>query len=455
MRRKKGYGGIIFLMILIALIAGGVYVYTSSTFERNAPEITIDSNGYWNGRAPLKIAMKDQSGIVSYKISMHTGKGETVLDESTLSTPEHAKTFELKVPEQLIAPDTTSVTLEVTARDASRWNFFAGNRADKTQTLSIDARRPQVSIVTNSYKIVQGGSAIVVFRVEDEHLKDFYVETSFGKRFKAEPFYADHYYAALIAWPVTEENFRAYVVADDIAGNETRAYIPLRLVNVKYKVSKIKLSDRFLNGKVAELAQTFGAPANADAIQRFLFVNETLREKNEKVIQKLTSAVPDTRINGFTQKPFYPLRDAAVVARFGDHRFYYYKGQQVSEAYHLGLDLASVKMAKIVTKNPGEIVFADNNGIYGNMPVLAHGLGLYTIYGHCSSIKVPKGTHVNAGAQIATTGMSGYAMGDHLHFGVLVQGIEVLPQEWMDKHWIKVSITDVLSDAKKLIGLRK
>ena len=42
-------------------------------------------------------------------------------------------------------------------------------------------------------------------------------------------------------------------------------------------------------------------------------------------------------------------------------------------------------------------------------------------------------------------------MGDHLHFGVLVQGVEVRPQEWMDRQWIKLNITDVIKNAKRII----
>ena len=51
----------------------------------------------------------------------------------------------------------------------------------------------------------------------------------------------------------------------------------------------------------------------------------------------------------------------------------------------------------------------------------------------------------------ANTGSTGAVFGDHLHFGVLVQGVEVNPIEWMDKNWIKTRITDILADAKKQI----
>lgn len=46
-------------------------------------------------------------------------------------------------------------------------------------------------------------------------------------------------------------------------------------------------------------------------------------------------------------------------------------------------------------------------------------------------------------------------MGDHLHFGVLVQGVEVLPSEWMDKRWIKLNVLDIIKDAKKMIDMEE
>jgi murein DD-endopeptidase MepM/ murein hydrolase activator NlpD len=120
-------------------------------------------------------------------------------------------------------------------------------------------------------------------------------------------------------------------------------------------------------------------------------------------------------------------------------------------SYHVGYDLASTKMASIRASNPGTVVYADENGIYGNMPMIDHGLGLYTLYGHCSQILVKEGDHVNAGEVIAKTGTTGLALGDHLHFGMLVQGIEVRPVEWFDGKWIKKFIDNVFREADKII----
>jgi murein DD-endopeptidase MepM/ murein hydrolase activator NlpD len=142
-----------------------------------------------------------------------------------------------------------------------------------------------------------------------------------------------------------------------------------------------------------------------------------------------------------------------VVASFGDHRFYYKqtKDNIVSQSYHLGLDLASVKMAPILSTGTAKVVGHTSNGIYGNMPALYHGLGLYTIYGHCSNVLVNKGDIVTNGISIAQTGKTGLALGDHLHFGVLIQGVEVSPYDWMRQDFIDRNILDIIKKAKSLV----
>jgi len=457
MRRKKGMGGLLFAAVVVIGIGGAFFVFNSAMFERELPEVHVASGPYWDGRTPLKVTFSDaQSGLKRYKVAViGSDAAPRTVAEETFATPVAAKELSLKAASLLSGNRSEQITLRISVGDASRWHFFAGNSVEIEKTLTIDGRRPNVSVVANSYKITHGGAALVVFRAEDEHLDSVYIDTVFGKRFKVQPFYAKGYYIALIAWPVTEERFRADVVARDLAGNESRVYIPLHLKEKHYKVSKINLSDQFLGGKVTDLAYMYGVEADANALERFRFVNETLRVKNEALIHDITSRLPETAVETFSQRPFYPLKNGKVVAGFGDHRLYYYEGEQVSESYHLGLDLASIKMGEIMTQNPGDIVFANENGIYGNMPILAHGLGLYTLYGHCSSLNVAEGDHVSKETEIARTGTSGYAMGDHLHFGVLVQGVEVRPEEWMDRQWIQLNVTDVIDDAKSIIKRRQ
>ncbi|MEE6564493.1 M23 family peptidase, partial [Campylobacter coli] len=72
-------------------------------------------------------------------------------------------------------------------------------------------------------------------------------------------------------------------------------------------------------------------------------------------------------------------------------------------------------------------------------------------YGHCSSKSVELDEILSKKSVIGRTGVSGLALGDHLHFGVLVQGVETRPEQWQDKKWIENNIYNVLNEGKKII----
>jgi murein DD-endopeptidase MepM/ murein hydrolase activator NlpD len=138
-------------------------------------------------------------------------------------------------------------------------------------------------------------------------------------------------------------------------------------------------------------------------------------------------------------------KNAANMARFGDHRSYYYKGVKVDEQDHLGVDLASVANSPVQASNHGRVVYADKLGIYGFTVVIDHGQGLASIYGHLSKIDVTQGQDAKKGDIIGSTGDTGLAGGDHLHFGIMVSGVYVNPIEWWDDHWIEDNISAKLA----------
>ena len=456
MRRGRNGSGIIG-WILVVLVLGAVgFMGFSPKFERQAPQVSISQDGYWNFRDPIHVNIQDVSGLKSFKATLSTPHDEWVVVDDNTPSLETKKTFDVLPPKGVRRVEATSVTLKIEATDNSLWGLFMGNTFKQEYTLVIDQHQPILAIIGNSYKIQKGGSAIVIFKAEDTHLQSLKIQTNFGKTFIAQPFMKEGYYASLVAWPVQEASFSATVIARDSAGNEARSGVPLRLKDHEYRVSNIELSDAFLDGKIAELANTYDQTAGVtDRLEQFRIINEKVRSDNEKVIHEITSKVSNTMITDFNPQPFYPLVNGQKVADFGDHRIYSYKGQQnISNAYHMGLDLASVHMGSILASNGGKVVFAQPNGIYGNLPIIDHGFGLYTLYGHCSELHVQEHDNVSIAQEIAKTGLSGYAMGDHLHFGVLVQGIEVRPEEWMDTKWIYDNVTSVIESAKVIINQR-
>ncbi|MGH9581759.1 MAG: M23 family metallopeptidase, partial [Bryobacteraceae bacterium] len=76
-------------------------------------------------------------------------------------------------------------------------------------------------------------------------------------------------------------------------------------------------------------------------------------------------------------------------------------------------------------------------GIYGNCVIIDHGYSLDSLYGHMSKLLVKPGEMVKKQQQIGISGSTGMAFGDHVHFSMLIDGIEVNPKEWWDPHWIQ------------------
>jgi len=95
------------------------------------------------------------------------------------------------------------------------------------------------------------------------------------------------------------------------------------------------------------------------------------------------------------------------------------------------------------------VSYAGALGIYGNTVIIDHGFGLCSLYSHLSSVAVAQGDSVKKGARIGRTGETGLAIGDHLHYGVYIQGVAVLPLEWWDAKWIRDNVTGKLSRPKK------
>ena len=97
--------------------------------------------------------------------------------------------------------------------------------------------------------------------------------------------------------------------------------------------------------------------------------------------------------------------------------------------------------------NAGQVAWVGPLTIYGNTVVLDHGLGLQTLYAHLSSVDVKLGDRVTRGQTLGRTGTSGLALGDHLHYEVLIHGVSVTPLEWWDARWIRDHIGKPLREA--------
>src|SRR5258705_363697 len=145
--------------------------------------------------------------------------------------------------------------------------------------------------------------------------------------------------------------------------------------------------------------------------------------------------------------PFVQPRNTKVFSNFAETRTYLYEGQTVDTQVHVGFDLASTKQSPVPAANSGQVAFAGPLTIYGNTVIVDHGLGLQTLYAHLSTIDVKMGDAVTKGQELGRSGSTGLAVGDHLHFEVLVSGVSVTPVEWWDGKWIRDRVNKPLKQA--------
>lgn len=102
-----------------------------------------------------------------------------------------------------------------------------------------------------------------------------------------------------------------------------------------------------------------------------------------------------------------------------------------ASTYHQGVDLDTGTGWTVVASRAGIVTVAGYGSSAGNYVKIDHQDGFSSIYMHLNSYCVSTGQIVSAGQQIGTTGATGVATGDHLHFGIALNGVWVNPCDYV------------------------
>jgi murein DD-endopeptidase MepM/ murein hydrolase activator NlpD len=334
--------------------------------------------------------------------------------------------------------------LEINARD-TLWRPRPARGPRLVHRFTVDLTPPKLELKTATGYIKHAGAGIVVYRPEGAMRSGVRIGNEF---FPGVPGLAQDpaVHVALFVIPYNTPAVAPSVVAVDEAGNERVIGVPVTFLPVHFPKDTINLTEAFLRRKMPELApQTPGTAGTDVLLQAFLRVNGEGRKGFEAKNREIGSgeSSPKPLWTGvFRQQP-----NTKVFANFPEERTYQMDGRTVDTQWHLGIDLASNKQSPIEASNAGRVVFTGPNGIYGNMVMVDHGLGLMSLYGHLSDIAVKVGQNVQKGEALGRSGETGLAGGDHLHFALLVRGVYTSPIEWWDDHWLKDRIAKPLVDA--------
>jgi murein DD-endopeptidase MepM/ murein hydrolase activator NlpD len=114
---------------------------------------------------------------------------------------------------------------------------------------------------------------------------------------------------------------------------------------------------------------------------------------------------------------------------FGNRRSY---NGSAYDYFHTGLDFCGTRGVDIYAPAPGVVVYTGQMIVRGNSTVIDHGWGVYTAYAHQSEIFVEVGDPVEKNQLIGLIGDTGRVTGPHLHWEVIVGGVQVDPMDWLE-----------------------
>ncbi|WP_290923029.1 M23 family metallopeptidase [Halodesulfovibrio sp.] len=428
-----------FFIVFLSLICGGAIAGWLLFKDQQGPIVAVDKeNARVNKNSTVTISLHDVTSELK-NLSIAVRKNSKTIPLYSTDFELGKKSITLNVP--LANADVSDGAFEmiVTATDTSLAAFGKGNTTRKVISMRMDNTPPSIAIKSLPPNIWQGGTGVIAYTVsEPVDTSGVKVNDLFFPGYKQ----ADGTYICLFAFPhdIDKKEYNPTAYAMDIAGNVYNQPFSINPLSRKFRHDKIRLSDRFLNTKMPAFAKD--TPNAKTNLERFLVVNKQIRKENRAALIKIGR---QTSSSILWKSKFLRFPNSATRAGFGDRRSYMYNGEVIDQQTHLGLDLASRKQSPIPAANKGTVVYTGNLGIYGNVVIVDHGLGLQTLYAHMTEIRTSVGSVVNQGDVIGISGSTGMSGGDHLHFGVIVSGIPVTPVEWFDPRWIQYNITDRLN----------
>jgi murein DD-endopeptidase MepM/ murein hydrolase activator NlpD len=430
-----------FRNFLVLVLVIGILAVFVAFLRGGAPQISVAQSPRAVGmHTPLTVTIASGMGIKEAK-AYYEQSGRTFLlaDQSTglgrkwLLAPRNGRQMTLNLQTgrgDVAGLQDGRADLVIEASTAN----LRGSKATFRRTVEIRSTPPQVSAVTTQHYVNQGGADMIVYTVSASATQSG-VEVA-GHFFPGwqMPKAAPGTMFAMFAFPYdAPADARFELVARDDAGNETRQSFPIKTFPRSFPARPMQITDDFIQRVVMQIiANTPEISDQHDPLKNFLLVNRDLRRSNA---QKLAELSKQTVQQFLWHGPFTRL-SAATEASFADHRFYMYNGQRIDDEYHLGIDLAGTQHMPILAANSGRVVMAQYFGIYGNAVLLDHGFGLMSLYGHMNDFSVKPGDTVQQGQLLGHSDTTGMAAGDHLHFSILLDGVQVNPKEWWDPHWI-------------------
>ena len=128
-------------------------------------------------------------------------------------------------------------------------------------------------------------------------------------------------------------------------------------------------------------------------------------------------------------EPFARPVPGPPTSTFGTRRFF--NGEPRNP--HPGLDLDADSGAEVRAAGAGEVVMAQELYYSGNLVIVDHGGGLFTLYAHLSKMLVEEGQRIEPEQVLGLVGATGRVTGPHLHWGAKIGSLPFDPTALLDE----------------------
>lgn len=430
-------------IVVVLAVAGAIVLAALSA----TPTITMQPPVSVIGAStPVKVQVTGPYGLRRFSAVLDQGgQRYTVYEQQQparrllfMRKPEAAHTYAFAAgKQQAPALKAGKANLVVEAQS----NDFLARTVSATYEVAVVLEPPRLTVDEAQHYINQGGSELVTFTVSGDWSEAGVKVGPYTFRSFPLPGHPANERFSLFGFPWDLPAVTVpHVYARNAAGTEVTGRFWFKVFPKPFRARDLEINDAFLDKVVNQIDPA----GKGDLLARFLHINRDLRKQNNQTLADLRLKSEEKVLwNG----PFVQLANSQVEAHFADVRNYVYQGKKVDQQVHLGFDLAVTAHVPVLAANDGRVVWASDLGIYGNCIVLDHGYGLQSIYGHLSRIDVKVGDVVKKGQAMGHSGSTGLAGGDHVHFSMQVDGVQINPVEWFDAHWIHDRILSKLTPA--------
>jgi septal ring factor EnvC (AmiA/AmiB activator) len=156
-------------------------------------------------------------------------------------------------------------------------------------------------------------------------------------------------------------------------------------------------------------------------------LNETIEKLRKKAPETTGSAEP-TGGGIADRKGLLPLPvNGKIITRFGPFRNEDFNVMN----FRSGIDIQADRGEPVRAVHSGKVLYAGWFKGYGNMIIIDHGQGYYSVYANNQELFKKEGNAVEAGEVIATVGDTGSSLGPKLYFELRYRGKPVDPMDWI------------------------